>query len=280
MKVFKAKCGDETIKTVFTQGEHRVSVGDIVPNDWNPNKVDPQMLTKLEFVINETLEDTGRIPPIVCRPHTKDKTKLEIIDGEHRWKIVKKLGYGEIDVVVLYVSKVRAMAMTSELNYNRGEPDMEKYPAYLARMLKEFDGIDVKYLAERLPDTEDEIRSYLEAADFEVDEVKIDLDNDDDDDDSSETKDASNTDALLELKFTVRQGGAEVIEREIARLTKALGGGKNLRGRALEAMAVLSSQTPSGSLDVGDDSDTSESQPKPKKKKKKKRDDNVRVGHA
>ena len=131
--------GGEKIKTVWAEGEHRVAVSEVDPNDWNMNKVDPQMLEKLKLVIAETLDEAGRIPPITCRPHPKYKTRLQIIDGEHRWKILKELGYEEIDVTVLYVSKLRAMSMTAELNYNRGEPDMEKYPTYLARMIKEID---------------------------------------------------------------------------------------------------------------------------------------------
>lgn len=273
-KVFTADCGGDKIKTIWAEGEHRVALDVCVPNDWNMNKVDPRMLEKLELVIKETLDEAGRIPPITCRPHPGDKRKLQIVDGEHRWKILAKLGYEEIDVTVLYVSKQRAMLMTAELNYNRGEPDMEKYPQYLARLIKEFDDVDVQYIAERLPDSEDEVKSYLDAADFEVEHIKVDTDDDGDDDDTKPaTRDASNVDALVEVKFLVRQGAAEVIERELSRLSKALGDtGKNIRGRALEAMAVLSSQTPSGSLDLGsgDDDAADEMDVKKKAKKKKK----------
>lgn len=270
MIVFTAKCGDEKIKTVWTEGAQRVSIESCRPNDWNMNKVEPQMLVKLELVIAETLAEASAVPPITVRPHPGKKRLLQIIDGEHRWKILQKLGQTEIDVVVLYVGTKRAMSMTVELNYNRGEPDMEKYPQYLARMLKEFDDVDVKYLSERLPDSEDEIRSYLEAAELEVDEIRI---SDDDDDASSESKDASSRDDIVEIKFVVRQDAAEVIERELSRLKNHLGGGKNERGRAFEMMAVLSSQTPNGSIDTSleeDDDDSDVSVAKLNKKKKKK----------
>lgn len=275
MKMLKAKCGDDVVKTVWSQGEHRVALDVCVPNDWNMNKVEPIMLEKLKLVIGETLKEAGRLPPITCRPHPTKKRKLQIIDGEHRWRILTMLDESEIDVVVLYVSAQRAMSMTAELNYNRGEPDMEKYPAYLARMLKEFEHVDVQYLSERLPESSDEILAYLESGDFSVEELT--LPDDDDKDDLPGSKDASNADALVELKFQVRQGAGEVIERELSRLSKALGGGKNVRGRALEVMAVLSSQTPDSSIGDGiandeHDNDTTVSLRK-KKKKKKKRDE-------
>jgi len=268
---FAAKCGDETIKTIWKEGAQRVSIESCRPNDWNMNRVEPQMLAKLELVIAETLAEASAVPPITVRPHPTKKRLLQIIDGEHRWKILQKLGQTEIDVVVLYVSAKRAMSMTAELNYNRGEPDMEKYPQYLARMLREFDDVDVKYLSERLPDSEDEIRSYLEAADLEVDEIRIS--DDEDGEVSPDSKDVSSRDDIVEIKFAVRQGAAEVIERELSRLKNHLGGGKNERGRALEMMAVLSSQTPSGSLDAAledDDDGASVSVAKLNKKKKKK----------
>jgi len=270
-KFFVATCGTEKIKTCWKAGEHRVSLETCRPNDWNMNEVAPQMFEKLKLVIKETHDQAGRIPPIAVRPHPKKKRLLQIIDGEHRWKILPLLGITEIDVVVLYVDTERAMLMTAELNYNRGEPSMEKYPTYLARVMKEAD-VDAKYLAERLPDSEDEIRSYLEAADLDVDEIHI-PDDDDEDDEKTSGKDASESDALVEIKFVVRQGAAEVIEREVSRLKKHLGGGKNERDRAFEMMAVLSSQTPDGSIASSMEEDEDEidvSVDKPRKKKKKK----------
>ncbi len=272
MKFFIAKCGDEKIKTCWKEGEQRVSLESCRPNDWNMNKVEPQMYAKLKLVIQETLDEAGQIPSITVRPHPKKKRLLQIIDGEHRWKILKELGQTEIDVKVLYVSTKRAMSMTAETNYLRGEPDMEKYPQYLARMMREFEDVDAKYLSERLPDSEDEIRSIMEAAELDVDEISI-PDDDDEDAQTASGKDASESDALVEMKFVVRQGAAEVIERELSRLKSHLGGGKNERGRALEMMAVLSSQTPDGSIDTSlevDDDDDDISIEKPHKKKKKK----------
>lgn len=245
MKVFKIKLGDEDAKTIWTEGEHTVPLDSCRPNPWNMNKMDKQVYEKTKLAVQETRAEAGRIPPITVRPLPGKKRMLQIIDGYHRWLMYQELGYKEIEVDVSYVSTKRAMLMTAQLNYNRGEPDMEKYPQYLAKMIKTFDDVDPAYLAERLPDSEDEIKSYLSSIDFEVEDVRIPSD---DDDELPSTKDASDTDALVELKFGVRQGAGEVIEQELARLASHLGGGKNVRGRALEVMAVLSSQTPDASI--------------------------------
>jgi hypothetical protein len=250
MKFFKVKLGTKVVKTCWKQGGFTVSLDTCVPNDWNMNKMPPDVYEKTKLVVQETRKENGRIPPITVRPHPTKKRLLQIVDGYHRWKMYGELGFDTIEVDVGYYSDKRAMMMTAELNYDRGEPDMEKYPQFMARMMKEFDDVDAKYLSERLPDSEDEIKSYMESIDFQVEEVSIGTGDDDGDDDSPSTKDVSQTDMLVEMKFAVRQPAAEVIERELSRLQKALGGGKNPRGRALEMMAVQSSQTPSGSLDA------------------------------
>jgi len=249
MKVYRINLGDEPSKTVWTEGGHTVSLETCRPNKWNMNKMSPQMYEKTKLAVKETREEGGRIPPIAVRPWPGKKRILQIIDGEHRWRMFKDLGYPEIEVDVSYLSTKRAMLMTPQMNYDRGDPDMEKYPQYLANMIKMFDDVDAKYLAERLPDSEDEIKSYLNSIDFELETISIAAD---DDEVGVEplTRDASDSDALLDLKFTVRQGAGEVIEKELARLVGHLGGGKNTRGRALEVMAVLSSQTPDGSIDA------------------------------
>lgn len=247
-KFFIAKCGSEKIKTKWKAGHHKVKLDVCVPNDWNMNTMDKIIYEKTKQGVADTREQTEDLPPITCRPHPKYKRKLQIVDGFHRWKMAAEQGVETIDVFVIYVDTKVAMMMTAQLNYNRGEQDLEKYPEYLARLMKEHD-IDAEYLAERLPDTVDEINNYMQSIDFELEDVTIPRD--DEGSVEKETKDASDNDALVELRFVIRKGAGEVVQKELTRLKKALGNqGKNLDGRALEAMAVLSSQTPAGSLDI------------------------------
>lgn len=244
-------------KTKWKAGPTRVSIDACVPNDWNMNEMDPQVYEKTKLVIRETLEQEERIPCIVVRPHPKLKDKLQIIDGYHRWKMLQELDYAEIDVdIMVGLTDERAMMMTAELNYNRGNADPDKYASYLARLQREFDR-DTEYLAQRFSDSKDEIDALLAETDLVIEPVTISKD-DEDASTLKDAKDASEADALLEVKFTIRQGAAEVVEHELSRIGKLLGGGKNLRGRALEMMAVLSSQTPTASITAALTSETDE----------------------
>ena len=95
----------------------RVKVADLQPNEWNFNEMTPQELATLK----ESLKEFGYKKPIVCLPNGN---KYTIIDGEHRWKALKKLGAEEVEIVVLYgVSTKDAVEITSILNIIR--PDNE-----------------------------------------------------------------------------------------------------------------------------------------------------------
>lgn len=253
-------------KKKWKLGEQRVPIDVVEPNDWNMNRMDPQMYEKTKLVISETLDEAGRIPPIVVRPHPRNPKKLQIVDGEHRWRIVQDLDYAEIDVVVMKLSDKRAMSMTSELNYNRGTPDPEKYPQYLERMIKEFKDVTPEWIAERHAESVSEIHSLLATANISIEQVVVP-----DDEAQVSTKDASETDMLVEVKFQLRQGAAEVVERELARIGTKLSG-KNNRGRALEYMATLSSQTPIDDIeDAEADDKPKRTSHKPMKARKKRR---------
>lgn len=220
-------------------GYHRVDVDLVVPNTWNMNKVAPEVFRKLKLNIEETLDRSGTIPPILVRPHPTKLTMLEIIDGEHRWRVIKELGYAEIDVHTFPCEDRDAMVLTANLNYLRGEADPEKYPDYLERVIKEH-AVDVTWLSERLVESADELTTWLEGRDITPEIISLETD---EDMDGVEEKDASLSEAWMELKFLVAREQAEIIEAELDRIAGTLKG-KNPRGRALEFMAVLSSQTP------------------------------------
>lgn len=68
------------------------------------------------------------------------------------------------------------------------------------------------------------------------------------------------------LTFWVAKDQKTVIEDELTRIA-ALLKGKNIRGRALEAMAVISSQTPTDNI-TGEEPEEEEQEPAPKRKRK------------
>lgn len=232
----------------WKEGYQRVRVKHCVPNDWNMNEMDPEVYKKTKLGVMELYEEKKSNPPIVCRVHPQRPKRLQIIDGFHRWKMFGEEDIKYIDAYVyLELSDKRAELLTAQLNYNRGEANPEKYADYLARLIRDQDAVDAEYLSQRLPESRSEIEHLISTSSVKIEEVKI-LD-DDNDSLIQRVNDASEMDHLVEVKFSLRQSAAEVVERELSRLGKLMGGtGKNIRGRALECMAVLSSQTPAESI--------------------------------
>jgi len=86
----------------------------IRPNAYNPNKIDEKNLAKLRADI----ERKGKVPPIVVRPTGPEE--WEIVDGYHRWLILKDLGHARIPAVVWDIDETEAKLKTVQLNYLRG----------------------------------------------------------------------------------------------------------------------------------------------------------------
>ncbi len=70
-----------------------------------------------------------------------------------------------------------------------------------------------------------------------------------------------------QLSFWLAEDQKKVVEDELIRIASLMRG-KNLRGRALEAMAVISSQTPTDNI-TGEESEASQPEFKPRKRRRK-----------
>jgi len=66
----------------------------IKPNDWNPNILPKKFCEALK----KNIKDKGFVSPILVRII---KGGYEIIDGEHRFNILKELGYTKIPCVIV-----------------------------------------------------------------------------------------------------------------------------------------------------------------------------------
>ncbi len=86
----------------------------IRPNDYNPNRIDEKNLAKLKADIQRK----GKVPPIVVRPVGPEE--WEIVDGYHRWLILKDLGHTRVPAVVWEIDETEAKLKTLQLNYLRG----------------------------------------------------------------------------------------------------------------------------------------------------------------
>lgn len=220
------------------EGNLRVPIDKLDPNDWNPNVMPDRFYKKLVQGLRRTLDEAGRIPPVIVRPW---KGRYQIIDGFHRWKALKELGEDRISIFSMKVKDQTARLLTTNLNYLRGSPDRVKYAKGLVELIEL--GTPFEELGELLPNTMEEIDELLEETELTVEAFRqLGDDNDEDSEGNGEKKETKTPDLWVDLTFKLPVDAARVVEKEIARISKKLKG-KNIRGRSLEFMAVQSSHS-------------------------------------
>lgn len=136
----------------------------LVPNAWNPNRMDAFMYARAV----ESIREFGFIDPITARPC---KGKYEIIDGEHRWKAASDLGLSLIPVFVLELTDAKAKKLTILLNELRGSAD----PASMGNLLKALlESESIESLTTTLPFTSEAIAAMtgMKDIDWEVLDAK------------------------------------------------------------------------------------------------------------
>lgn len=138
--------------------EHALSGGDVVgstvligldtveANPWNPNEMTPET----EESLKHGLETDGWLASqalLVWGTDENGNKKNVIIDGEHRWKKAKELGFKKGPAVVLSgITEAKAKSLTVALNHRRGESEETKLKALLASIQGDFGetlGLDV-----------------------------------------------------------------------------------------------------------------------------------------
>lgn len=128
---------------------------ELIPNDYNPNKVMPP---ELELLILSILED-GWTQPIVCL------SDLTIVDGFHRYTVsadprIVKVTHGYVPVVIINVDPVHKKMSTVRHNRARGQHGILPMASIVRSMYEA--GV-----------TRDEIMRRLGMEDEEVDRLLI-----------------------------------------------------------------------------------------------------------
>lgn len=121
----------------------------LVPNPWNPNKVDLVNQTRIE----NSLKEFGAFKPIIVR-ELADGTR-EIIGGEHRRDAAIALGMETVPVMILYdVDDEKAKKLTLIDNGQYGDND----PFLLKDLLESLGDLD---LSSFMPVDEEQINSMM-----------------------------------------------------------------------------------------------------------------------
>lgn len=109
-----------------------VSVDDIKPNAYNPNR---QSEHEFELLCRSMEEDGFTQPCIVHR------ASMTIVDGEHRWRGAKAVGYKQVPVCFVDMTPEQMRIATLRHNRARGSEDME-LTAQVLRDLQELGAVD------------------------------------------------------------------------------------------------------------------------------------------
>lgn len=129
-----------------------IEIDKIVPNSYNPNVVPEDIMAKLRAEIRQK----RLCEPIIVR---KRGNVYEIVDGEHRWRICRELGWKEMPCIVQDYDDQEAKIKTIQLNYMRGSA----LPLKMASLIHELNrGITVEDLAKRLPYEKPQMMDSLE----------------------------------------------------------------------------------------------------------------------
>jgi len=109
----------------------KLKIDILIPAKYNPRK-DLKPGDKEYEKIKNSLTEFGYVDPIIVN------SDLTIIGGHQRWKVLKSLGYTEVDCVVIDIDKTKEKALNVALNKISGEWN----EALLAELIKDLQSID------------------------------------------------------------------------------------------------------------------------------------------
>lgn len=192
-----------------------IEVKRIRPNTYNPNIVPDDILAKL----GAEIAHKGVCVPIVVR---KKGDGYEIVDGFHRWRICRDLGWEEIPCIIQDYDDNEAKMKTIQLNYMKGEAVPVKLASLIHELSKE---IKLEDLAKRLPYEEPQLIDNLELLKLPDDFGK----------EIEERAMAEEQEMPSVMTFVVEKEGAELVEEAIKKVVERLPEGtKNMRAIAIE----------------------------------------------
>uniref|UniRef100_A0A6M3M8U5 ParB-like N-terminal domain-containing protein n=1 Tax=viral metagenome TaxID=1070528 RepID=A0A6M3M8U5_9ZZZZ len=160
-----------------------IPVGEIVPNDWNPNVMAAQDFNDL--IAN--MEEVGFVQPVVVVPIEEDEEghKYRITDGENRFEAMRISDEPEIPCVIaagLVNNEYAQQVQTVKLNKIKGTMDKGKLAALVTQMMehKSFDEVadDLLYHdPTELEDLINSVRTSLPSEEMkeEFDQIKDDI---------------------------------------------------------------------------------------------------------
>ncbi len=148
----------------------QIEIGLIQPNDYNPNNVDQSTMTLLK----DFIEREGFLQPIIIKKDPVNEGKYLIVDGEHRFLVMKELGHETIPSIVVEKDDDMAKVLTVTMNKFRGSFDTIKLASVLADLRKSYSDDELSKL---LGFRKEELDAMQDIADFEEKDLDYMIDN-------------------------------------------------------------------------------------------------------
>jgi DNA modification methylase len=109
----------------------KLQIDTLAPANYNPRK-DLKPGDKEYEKIKKSIDEFGYVDPIIVN------SDLTIIGGHQRWKVLKNLGFTEVDCVVINIDKTKEKALNVALNKISGEWNEE----LLGELIKDLQTLD------------------------------------------------------------------------------------------------------------------------------------------
>lgn len=129
----------------------------------NSNFMDAATLSKLR----RHIERTGRYEPLTVRPHPSVEGRFQIINGHHRWRVLRALNYQTVQCVVWNLDDDQARLYLATLNRLSGTDIPERRAALLENLLASFTVDDLSVL---LPDDRKHLEELEKLSHLELNE--------------------------------------------------------------------------------------------------------------
>jgi ParB-like chromosome segregation protein Spo0J len=160
---------EETAQTTGRIGACMVPLADLLPHPWNANVMSEELQAKLMAHIKRT----GRYPHLIVRPHPEEPGMYQVLDGHHRLKILRELGYSEARCDVWRVDDREAKLLLATLNRLEGQDVPVRRAALIHELLGEMSLDD---LAGLLPETDRQLEDLHALLEFPAEEIAALLD--------------------------------------------------------------------------------------------------------
>lgn len=174
-----------------------VDVVKLKVNEWNPNSMDEKEFIRLKNEL-DTVGSNVRAPITVV----KDGERYKVVDGEHRFKACKDLGFQKVYVFIGKFDEKEQRMQTIKMNRLVGEHDVLKEGAMIKGLVEDH-GMTMEQLEERLGYSSKEMESFETMNEFDMSLFET-LQEETIDTSSLDTKENDNFE-LMEFELSAKQ---------------------------------------------------------------------------